>query len=46
MNEKLITGYTAFTTADEFGTAAVAEAEAPGTGPLCGILVLSILAHC
>ena len=44
MNEKLIAGYTAFTTADELGAAPVAEA--PGTGPLCGVLVLSVLAHC
>ncbi len=32
MNEKLIAGYTAYTTADEYGASAIGEA--PGTTPL------------
>ena len=34
MNEQLISGYTAFTTADEFGASAMAEAPGTTTIPL------------
>lgn len=33
MNEKLITGYTAYTTADEYGAAALTNAPAYTTSP-------------
>ena len=55
MNEKLISGYTAYTTADEYGAGVVGDA--PGTTPLAvtvslisatagGGLIGSILHHC
>ena len=52
MNEQLISGYTAFTTADEFGAARVAQA--PGTSTpavfisveITGSIVTSVWKHC
>ena len=48
MNEQLISGYTAFTTADEFG--ATPGAEAPGSITLISFIgtavVASIANHC
>ncbi|MEU9121561.1 LxmA leader domain family RiPP [Streptomyces sp. NPDC048506] len=39
MDEKLIAGYTAYTTADEYGTAATGEA--PATTPQIGVVIAS-----
>jgi len=40
MNEKLIAGYAAYTTADEYGTAAAGEA--PASAETVGITIASI----
>ncbi|MBM7167700.1 LxmA leader domain family RiPP [Streptomyces sp. G44] len=42
MNEKLIAGYAAYTTADEYGTAAVGEAPASAETVTVGITIASI----
>ena len=40
MNEKLIAGYAAYTTADEFGAAA--SGDAPATTPVFGVSLASL----